>query len=73
MSDYCDCGWPLLADGTCSDAECPLGWPAAEEPAYTHADVVKLVEFCRRISPGLGILHEDEMNALLIPFKDVTE
>lgn len=28
-AEYCECGWPLLADGTCSDAECSLGWGAA--------------------------------------------
>ena len=26
FSGTCECGWPLLADGTCSDGECPLGW-----------------------------------------------
>lgn len=26
MANYCECGWPLLPDGTCSDGECHIGW-----------------------------------------------
>ena len=24
---YCDCGWPLLKDGSCTNIECSIGLP----------------------------------------------
>jgi hypothetical protein len=35
---YCRCGWALLADRTCSDAECPYAWGYEDEHDYEDED-----------------------------------